>query len=210
MWNNVRFLKNVFEKFISSTILIIIISSTILIISYSQFQIARDLLAAVLTARYLIHFHCNYSSGLLVKWLTRLTYNPRRGGAWVRSRPCTYKVVNTKRVCRMRLKPMVPFTRVSMPGQAKYPTQVDSSLHSHLWQKSNRVMTPCNDKLASQIMSVQKTYDKEWYTYCWYKFWVFISQRSSCIYLLCLFVFFCNLHYVFFSSEPKRSVWCRW
>jgi hypothetical protein len=49
--------------------------------------------------------------GLLVEWLTRFTYNSRRVCARVRSRPghiqsCEYK----ERVCRMRLKTMVPCT----------------------------------------------------------------------------------------------------
>jgi hypothetical protein len=37
-------------------------------------------------------------------------------------------LLTQKRVCRMRLKTVVPCTQASMPGQVKYPTQVDSSM----------------------------------------------------------------------------------
>jgi hypothetical protein len=68
--------------------------------------------------------------GLLVESLTRsLDYNPKRVSERVRSRPGhIQKHVNTNRVCRMRLKTVVPCSWASMPGQVKHPTQVDSSL----------------------------------------------------------------------------------
>jgi hypothetical protein len=47
----------------------------------------------------------------------------------------------------MRLKTVVSCPGVSMPGQTKDPTRVDSSLQwtPYLQQKSNRVTMPCND-----------------------------------------------------------------
>jgi hypothetical protein len=60
--------------------------------------------------------------GRLVEWLTRLTYDPRRVSARVRSRPghiqsCEYK----KRVCRMRLKTVVPYLSVYAIKESKRP-----------------------------------------------------------------------------------------
>jgi hypothetical protein len=50
----------------------------------------------------------------------------KRVSAQIRSRlQGTYKVVNTKRVCRMRLKTVVPCTRVSMWDRQKIPHRHD-------------------------------------------------------------------------------------
>jgi hypothetical protein len=67
--------------------------------------------------------------GLLVEWLTRLTYNPKRVSEWVQSRPGhIQKLVNKLwiqrgSVGRMRLKTVVPCNWESMPGQVKDPTR---------------------------------------------------------------------------------------
>jgi hypothetical protein len=54
-----------------------------------------------------------------------LDLNPKRVSERVRSRPGhIQKLVNTKRVCRMRLKTVVPCTGASMPGQVKDPTHM--------------------------------------------------------------------------------------
>jgi hypothetical protein len=61
----------------------------------------------------------------------RLTYNPRRVCARVRSRPrhiqsCEYKKEGLSD--EKTVVPCGPWSRVSMPEQAKDPTQVDSRL----------------------------------------------------------------------------------
>jgi hypothetical protein len=61
----------------------------------------------------------------------------------------TYKSCEQKMGLSDDLKTVVPCTRVSMPGQAKDPTQVECSL---LWtpyhrQISKRVTMPCNDMI---------------------------------------------------------------